>query len=60
MDLMCVIVMQTTGNTLVMDWTHRTNTLGYHLGCPMLIRILLCMLLTTLLVALLVVVRFTK
>ncbi|POM78914.1 LOW QUALITY PROTEIN: Hypothetical protein PHPALM_3505 [Phytophthora palmivora] len=47
MDITCVIAMQTAvqktcfqqwGDTLVMDWTHGTNNLGYHLGCPALLR----------------------
>ncbi|POM79210.1 Hypothetical protein PHPALM_3166 [Phytophthora palmivora] len=47
MDITCVIAMQTAvqktsvqqwGDTLVMDWTHGTNNLGYHLGCPVLLR----------------------
>ncbi|POM81601.1 Hypothetical protein PHPALM_403 [Phytophthora palmivora] len=41
MDISCVIAFQTSiqkkcfiqwGDTLVMDWTHGTNNLGYHLG----------------------------
>ncbi|KAG3059407.1 hypothetical protein PI125_g25059 [Phytophthora idaei] len=40
MDITCVIAIQTSiqkkcffqwGDTLVMDWTHGTNNLGYHL-----------------------------
>ncbi|POM71925.1 Hypothetical protein PHPALM_11445 [Phytophthora palmivora] len=67
MDITCIIAMQTAvqnpcvqqwGDTLVMDWTHGTNNLGYHLGCPVLLRMLLCMLLTTSLVMLLVVLLF--
>ncbi|POM71951.1 LOW QUALITY PROTEIN: Hypothetical protein PHPALM_11413 [Phytophthora palmivora] len=47
MDITCVIAMQTAvpktcfqqwGDTLVMDCTHETNNLGYHLGCPVLIQ----------------------
>ncbi|GMF51831.1 unnamed protein product [Phytophthora fragariaefolia] len=41
MDITCIIAMQTAvqkscfkqwGDSLVMDWTHGTNNLGYHLG----------------------------
>ncbi|KAG4038312.1 hypothetical protein PC123_g26124 [Phytophthora cactorum] len=41
MDITCVIAIQTSiqkkyffqwGDTLVMDWTHGTNNMGYHLG----------------------------
>lgn len=41
LDITCIIAMQssiqktcfeTWGDSLVMDWTHGTNNLGYHLG----------------------------
>ncbi|POM80967.1 LOW QUALITY PROTEIN: Gag-pol fusion protein [Phytophthora palmivora] len=68
MDITCDITIQTTvqkpcfqqwGDTLVMGWTHGTNNLRYHLGCPVLLRMWFYMLLYMLLTTFLVVAVYT-